>query len=52
MICGNKVDFEKDKWEVTSEEIHNFIEKNEIKYYEISAKTAYNIELVFTELAR
>ena len=38
ILFGNKVDINKDKWEVTSEEAKNFAEKMEFTYFEVSAK--------------
>ena len=38
VLFGNKVDINKDKWEVTSEEAKNFAEKIELPYFEVSAE--------------
>ena len=42
-LFGNKADYDKDKWEVTNEEINKFAEDNRLKYFEVSAKTKKGI---------
>jgi len=49
VICGNKVDDPERK--IKPEHV-KFHQKNDLKYYEISAKTNYNIEKPFLYLAR
>ena len=43
VLFGNKIDTEKDNWEVTSEESKNFAKKIEIAFFETSAKTGQGI---------
>ena len=43
VLFGNKIDIEKDKWEVTSEEASKFAEKYHFAYFETSAKTRQGI---------
>ena len=43
VLFGNKVDKNKDEWEVISEEAKNFAEKIELTYFEVSAKTKQGI---------
>ena len=47
-LVGNKVDI--NKREVTNEEAVNYANKNNMKYFETSAKTGYGIEEVFTQM--
>ena len=42
-LFGNKVDKNKDKWVMTSEEAKNFEEKNWLTYFEVSAETKQGI---------
>ena len=51
LLVGNKVDLEekKDK-NLTKEIIETFAEKNNMKYYEISAKTGINIDKIFKKM--
>ena len=42
-LFGNKVDKNKDKWVMTSEEAKNFAEKNWLTYFEVSAETKQGI---------
>lgn len=48
VLFGNKIDKEKDKWEVTSEEAKKFAEENNLAYFEISAKTKQGINEGFS----
>ena len=43
VIFGNKIDIEKDKWEVTSEEANKFAKEKGIAFFETSAKTGKGI---------
>ena len=43
ILIGNKVDMDKDKWEVTSEEASKFAKEKGIVYFETSAKTGQGI---------
>jgi len=50
IISGNKCDISQDKREVGFVEADNFCRENGLKYYEVSAKTGYNIKNLFEEL--
>ena len=50
ILIGNKSDLEEQR-EVTYDEGMEFAEKNEIKFFETSAKTEQNIEEIFSESA-
>ena len=43
VLFGNKADYPKDKWEVTSEEAKKYAEDNKLIYFETSAKTKQGI---------
>ena len=51
VLLGNKVDIEKEKWEVTKEEIEQFAKKKNMAYFETSAKTSKGINESFAHLA-
>ena len=51
VLLGNKVDIEKEKWEVTKEEIEQFAKKKNMAYFETSAKTSKGINESFVHLA-
>ena len=51
VLLGNKVDIEKEKWEVTKEEIEQFAKKKNLAYFETSAKTSKGINESFVHLA-
>ena len=51
ILLGNKIDIEKEKWQVTQEEINNLIKKTNIKYYAASAYTNEGINESFNYLA-
>lgn len=51
LLVGNKKDVI-DQRNVSNEEIQNFVEKYGLPYFETSAKTGENAELVFDELMR
>ena len=38
-LFGNMIDKDKERWEVTSEEVKEFAKKNNLPYFETSAKT-------------
>ena len=42
-LIGNNIDIEKEKWTITSEEGKEFAQKNNLVYFETSAKTKYGI---------
>ena len=50
ILVGNKIDL--DKRVVTNEEALKFAQSKRIKYFEASAKTGYNIETIFEEMAK
>ena len=50
ILVGNKVDLEENR-KVGKEKIKKYIEKKEMKYFEVSAKEGINIDLIFKELA-
>ena len=39
VLFGNKVDMDKEKWEVTKEEVEQYAKKMNLQYFETSAKT-------------
>ena len=47
-LFGNKNDIEKEKWQVTSEEAKEFAKKNNLPYFETSAKTNQGINEGFS----
>ncbi|KAH0791155.1 small GTP-binding protein [Histomonas meleagridis] len=49
-LVGNKIDLV-DQRMVSNEEAKNFAIQNGLKYFEVSAKTGENVELLFTDLA-
>ena len=51
VLLGNKIDFEKEKWQVTQEEIDKFVQEKKFKYYPTSAKTGEGINEAFTYIA-
>jgi small GTP-binding protein len=48
ILFGNKVDVEKDKWQITKEEIEEFSKKMNLTYFETSAKTNVGINEGFS----
>lgn len=50
-MLGNKSDIEEGR-EVTSKEAHDLAKAYEVEYMECSAKTAFNIDLVFKALGK
>ena len=44
VLLGNKADYNKESWEVNDEEIKEFTEKNNLAYFEVSAKTKKGID--------
>ena len=44
ILFGNKVDMEKDKWQVNSNEAKAYAEKMKLPYFETSAKTKQGIQ--------
>ena len=51
VLLGNKIDLEKDKWQVTQEEIDKFCQDKKMAYYATSAKTNTGITEAFNYLA-
>lgn len=49
-MVGNKIDLD-DEREITFNEAFDWCDKNGYKYFEVSAKTGENVELVFNEIA-
>ena len=43
-LFGNKIDFPKDEWKITSEEAKSFAAENGLAYFETSYKTREGIE--------
>ena len=52
IIAGNKSDSDFEKIEVGFVEADNWCSQNGFKYFEVSAKTGYNIKDIFEELAQ
>ena len=50
ILVGNKIDL--DKRVVSNEEALNFARSKNMKYFEASAKTGYNIEAIFEEMSK
>ena len=48
ILLGNKIDIEKDQWQVTTEEAKAFAEKMKLPYFETSAKTKQGINEGFS----
>ncbi len=51
VVCGNKIDL-KEKRAVTSEEINDYIKKNDLIYIECSAKNGEGIKELFNTIAK
>ena len=51
VLFGNKIDIEKDKWEVTPEEIKKLVEEKKLTYFETSAKEKLGINEGFNHVA-
>ena len=51
IICANKCDLNETR-EVPAEDGEHFAEKINSKFYEVSAKSGYNVATVFDEIAR
>ena len=51
VLFGNKADFPKEKWQVTSEEAKKYAEDNKLVYFETSAKTNQGINEGFAYIA-
>ena len=51
ILLGNKTDLEKEKWEINKEEIEQFAKKNNLAYFETSAKTRKGIDESFSHVA-
>ena len=51
ILFGNKSDIEKEKWEITTEEIEQFAKKKNMAYFETSAKTRKGIDEGFSHIA-
>ena len=48
ILFGNKADLDKDKWEITPEEVNKFAKNKHLAYFEISAKTGKGINEGFS----
>ena len=48
ILFGNKIDLEKEKWQVSTEEAKAYAEKMKLPYYETSAKTKQGIQEGFS----
>ena len=48
ILFGNKADSPKENWQVTNEQIKNFTKKNNLQYFEVSAKTKQGINEGFS----
>ena len=48
VLFGNKIDIEKEEWEVTSEEAKEFAKKLNLPYFEMSAKTRQGVNEGFS----
>ena len=48
VLFGNKIDIEKDKWQVTTEEAKKYAEKMNLTYFQASAKTRDGIQEGFS----
>ena len=51
VIFGNKCDLDKNKWEVTNDEIKRFVDEKKLQYFETSAKDNIGIKEGFESLA-
>ncbi len=51
VLFGNKIDIEKEKWEVTPEEIKKLVEEKKLTYFETSAKEKLGINEGFNHVA-
>ena len=51
VLLGNKIDLEKEKWEVTEDDINKIREEKKLTYYATSAKTNIGITEAFNYLA-
>ena len=47
-LFGNMSDRDKERWEVTSEEVKEFAKKNNLPYFETSAKTKQGLNEGFS----
>ena len=50
MLVGNKVDLEGER-QISKQMGLEFAEKKKIAFYEVSAKEAINVELIFSKIA-
>jgi 50S ribosomal subunit-associated GTPase HflX len=50
MIVANKIDFEEER-QVSKQRGLDYAESKHLAFYEVSAKSGVNIELIFTRLA-
>ena len=51
ILFGNKVDLDKEKWIVNEEEIERLVKKENLKYFDVSAKSCQGIDEGFTYFA-
>ncbi len=50
MLVGNKSDLEQNR-KVSKQDGLSFAEKNRVAFYEVSAKSGTNVELIFGKIA-
>jgi GTPase SAR1 family protein len=50
MLVGNKSDLDEDR-KVSKQDGLSFAEKNRVAFYEVSAKTGSNVDLIFSKIA-
>ena len=51
VLFGNKIDLAKEKWEVTPEEVKQFVEDKQLTYFETSAKNKIGYKEGFNHVA-
>ena len=51
VLLGNKIDIDKEKWQVTQEEVNKFAQEKKFNFYPTSAKTGEGINEAFSYIA-